>query len=92
MLGTGARRQMGRGEGGCYQGWWSVGFGPSQYGRTRADLRNARTVCFNFQNPPWTMLTVAVCDLFFVLHFAVFGPGHPSLLVRIPTVPHSNNR
>lgn len=71
----------GQRQGGCHQGW-SVGFGPTQNGSTGADLRNARTVCFNFQNPPWTMLTVAVCDLFFVLHFAVFGPGHPSLLVR----------
>lgn len=78
----------GQRQGGCPQGW-SVGFGPTQNGRTRADLRNARTVCFNFQNPPWTMLTVAVCDLFFVLHFAVLGPGHPSLLVRIPTAMYS---
>lgn len=68
----------GQRQGGCHQGW-SVGFGPTQNGSTRVDLRNARTVCFNFQNPPWTMLTVAVCDLFFVLHFAAFRawPSQP---------------
>lgn len=78
MLGTGARGQMGRGKEAPNQGW-SVGFGPAQHGRTRVDLRNARTVCFNFQHAPWTLLTVAASDLFFVLHFAVLGawPSQP---------------